>query len=79
MNPVIDEFDRVLKFLFESGNEIIRPVLEQNHEAEGEKHKQQEPKKTADQTHAADVNLPASSGQRSSIPLIRHRTAPMLR
>lgn len=76
---MIDEFDRVLKFFFEPRNEIVRSVLEENHEAEGEKHKQQKPKNTANQAHAADVNLPASSGQRSAAPLIRHRTAPMLR
>lgn len=69
---MINEFDHVLEFLFESRNEIIRPVLEQNNEAEGEKHKQHEPKQTADQTHGADVNLPASNGQRSVTLLIRN-------
>jgi hypothetical protein len=76
---MIDKFSHVLQFLFETRNEIIGSVLEENDEAEGEKHKQQQPKETADQSHAAHVNLPASDGQRSGGGLIRQPAAPMLR
>src|SRR5262245_55531818 len=76
MQPMIDKFSHVLQFLHKTGNEIIRSVLEENHEAECEKHKQQEPKETADQGHAAHVNLPCSDGQRSAEGLIRQPAAP---
>lgn len=45
---MVDEIDHVLHFLLEAGNEFVRAVLEQHHKAEGEEHKQRQPKKTAD-------------------------------
>lgn len=66
MDLMVDEIDHVLHFLLEAGNEFARAVLEQDHKAEGEEHKQHQPKKTADQTHAAHVSLPTPGGQRSA-------------
>lgn len=79
MNPVIDQFDHVLAFFLEARHEIIRPILEKDDKAECEEHKQHEPKETADQAHAAHVNLRAFNGQRLAKFSIRHRTPLMLR
>jgi len=76
---MVREIDHVLRFLLKAGNEIARTVLEQNNKAEGEEHKQHEPKETADQTHAAHVNLPASDGQRSTELMIRQLRSLVLR
>jgi hypothetical protein len=48
----------------ESGREIVRPVLEKHDEAKGEKNKENEPEKPANQRHAIDGNLLARGGQR---------------
>lgn len=52
MDGVLDEVRRAMEFLLETGDEISRAVLKKNDEAEGEKHKQQDPKKVSDETHA---------------------------
>jgi len=41
-----------IQFLFETGHEVARAIFKEDHEAEGEKHKQQRPKQSADETHA---------------------------
>lgn len=79
MPPVVHEFGHMLELLLETGDEVVRPVLKEDDKAEGEEHKQHEPKETADDTHAAHVNLPARDGQRSSAGGIRQPGAPVLR
>lgn len=43
---------------------IVRPILEENDEAKGKEDKENEPKKPADDRHAADCNVTNRAGQR---------------
>ena len=91
MDHAVDKLAYLLQLLLEAGTEFARTVLKQNDKAEGEEHEQHQPEKTADQTHAAHVNLLPSDGQRStqrdgvdrkrgqSWPVIRQQRALMLR
>ena len=51
MDRFLDEIRRAREFLFESGDEIARPILKEDDEAEGKDDKQHEPKQTANQGH----------------------------
>jgi hypothetical protein len=52
-----------IEFLFESGHEITRAVLEQHHETKGKKQKQDDPEDRSKQGHDGQVNLPHLPGQ----------------
>jgi hypothetical protein len=45
-----------MEFRFESRNEVIGPVLEENDKAERKEDKEQKPKESADKSHGAKVN-----------------------
>jgi len=69
--------DRVLhvvrdpvKFFFKAGHEFARPILKENDKAESEKHKEQKPEQTPDETHARTLTdwLPAVNDWNTTIP-----------
>jgi hypothetical protein len=47
MDPMVDDIGRALELFLEAGNKFARAILKEDHEAESEEHKQQEPKETA--------------------------------
>ena len=51
MDCLLDENLRALDFLLETGDEIVRPVLEEHDEAEGEEDEKQKPEKRAKHCH----------------------------
>ena len=51
MGGFLDEFRHPVQFLFETGHEIGRPILEEHHEAEGEEDEEDEPKQSSNETH----------------------------
>ena len=68
MDRLLHEVPHALEFLLKARDEIMRPVFEQDNEAEGEKDKQQKPEKSAQQSHGRRlidqfqaVNAPAPS------------------
>src|SRR5437762_13688923 len=48
----LHEGRNAVQFLFEAGNEVGRSIFKQDDEAEGEKHKQQNPEQSPNETHA---------------------------
>ena len=50
-----------IQFLFETGHEVARAIFKEDHEAEGEKHKQQRPEQSADETHARTLTYSLSA------------------
>ncbi len=61
-----------LEFGFESVREIVRAVLKEHNKAEGEKNKENEPKKPANERHVADITVTNPTGQRPARPQTSH-------
>ncbi len=64
MNGLYDEVFGALEFSLKPLGKIVRPVLEQHDEAKGKENKENEPKKPADDRHAADCTVTNRAGQR---------------
>ncbi len=63
-NEVLGEVLHPFKFLFKSGAEIVRPILKQHDETEGEKDEEQKPEEPPDERHGRDANARSGPGQR---------------
>ena len=47
----LDECRHSIEFLFKTGHEIARPILEEHHEGEREEDKEDDPEESSDETH----------------------------
>jgi hypothetical protein len=82
LDRVLDVIRDPVEFFFKAGHEFARPVLKENDKAESEKHKEQKPEQTPDETHARTLTdwLPAVNDWNTTIPdTARQRRADMLR
>jgi hypothetical protein len=72
----LDEGRDPVQFLFETGNEVARPIFKQDDKAESEKHKQKNPEQSANEAHARTLtySVPAVNAVvrniRQSAPLM---------
>jgi hypothetical protein len=51
MSGFLNEFCDPIEFLFETGHEIARPILEEHDEAEREEDEEDEPEQSSNETH----------------------------
>jgi hypothetical protein len=64
IRALYDESFHALEFFLEPSGEIVRSVFEKHDKAKGKEHKQNEPKKPANQRHGPDCIVTSPAGQR---------------
>ena len=78
MGGFVDELRHPVQFLFETGNEIARSILEEYDEAEREEDEEDDPEQSSNETHGrrltywlSAVNHPAGKTRQTSPVMLR--------